>query len=407
MNISFFIAQKVFKVQQSAFSTLISRIAVGSVALGITVVLVAFMIFNGFRGNIQNKIFSFAAHLQLSKFTLNQSYEEQPISIERDFIKNIAKVDKNIEKGQLFSKKPALMRANEEVLGIVLKGISTDFDTLRFKTNLESGSFLQLHKDSTASNDIVVSRFIADKLAIKLNDKVILYFIQDPPKFRKLTIKGIYKTDIEDFDKRFVICDNKLIQGVNSWADSLAGGYEVFVKDFQQLDQTTDVVHEAMDYDMQLAKVTDLYLHFFDWFVILNRNVLIFLSIIVFVACFNVISILLILIMERTNMIGLLKALGATKQQIQLVFIYNGWQILWKGLLLGNVLALSFGFVQDKFKILTLDATTYYMSSVPIAWDWSLLLLLNLAIAIMTTLVLWIPVQIISNISPIKALRFD
>jgi lipoprotein-releasing system permease protein len=409
MNISFFIAKKVFKVQQSAFSTLISRIAVGSVALGITVVLLAFMIFNGFQGNIQDKIFSFAAHLQLSKFTLNQSYEEQPISSEREFLQQIKTVDKNILQGQIFSKKPALMRANEEVLGIVLKGIAQDFDTLRFQKNMISGKLLRPHAniDSSYSQEIVISRFIADKLNLSLQDKVVLYFIQDPPKFRKLTVTGIYKTDIEDFDKRFVLCDNKLIQGVNSWADSLAGGYEIFVKDFQQINHTADLVHEAMDYDMQLAKVTDLYLHFFDWFVILNRNVLIFLSIIIFVACFNVISILLILIMERTNMIGLLKALGATQKQIQLIFIYNGWQILWKGLLLGNGLALLLAFLQDTFKFFTLDASTYYMSSVPIAWNWSLLVGLNIGIACMTALVLWIPVQIITQISPVKAIRFD
>ncbi len=417
MNISFFISQKVFKVQQSAFSTLISRMAVGSIAMGITVVLLSFMIFDGFRSTIQNKIFSFAAHLQVSKYTLNQSYEEQPISIERNLFQNIQKIDPNIERGQFFSKKPALMRANEEVLGIVLKGIGTDFDTLRFKKNIEIGKMLSFPtiSDSTQGQDtqnlhsqeVVISRFIADKLELKIQDKVILYFIQDPPKFRKLTVSGIYKTDIEDFDKRFVLCDNRLIQGVNSWADTLAGGYEIFLKDFSKLDSSSAKIYDAMEYDMQIVSVVDLYLHFFDWFVILNRNIFIFLSIIIFVACFNVVSILLILIMERTNMIGLLKALGAKQEQIQLIFIYNGWQILWKGLLIGNSLALSIAFLQDTFKFFKLDAATYYMDTVPIAWNWTLLIFLNLAIALLTALILWIPVKIIGNISPVKAIRFD
>ncbi len=409
MNISFFISQKVFKVQQSAFSTLISQIAVGSIAMGITVVLVSFMIFNGFRNTIQDKIFSFAAHLQISKYTLNQSYEEQPISTERSFLKNIKNIDKNIARGQIFSQKTALMRANEEVFGVVLKGISTDFDTLRFQKNLQEGKMLQFStsNDSTHSNELVVSRFIAEKLNLKLQDKVILYFIQDPPKVRKLTVSGIYKTDIEDFDKRFVLCDNRLLQGVNSWADTLTGGYEIFLKDFDQINHSEDIVYEAMDSDMQLLKVTDLYLHFFDWFVILNRNIYIFLAVIIFVACFNVISILLILIMERTNMIGLLKALGATQKQIQLIFIYNGWQILWKGLLIGNSLAIGFAFLQDYFQFLKLDANTYYMETVPIAWNWQLLIVLNIIIALLTALILWIPVKIIANISPVKAIRFD
>ncbi len=396
-------------MQHSAFSTLISRIAVGSIAMGISVALLSFMIFTGFRDTIQDKIFSFAAHLQLSKFTLNQSYEEAPISIDRKLFTNIKSIDKNIDRGQLFSKKPALMRAKDEVLGIVLKGISTDFDFTRFKPNLVSGKMLSFPAiaDSTHSEEVVISRFIADKLELHINDKVILYFIQDPPKFRKLTVSGIYKTEIEDFDKRFVICDHRLIQGVNSWADSLAGGYEVFVNDFDELDNTADSVYESMDFDVQLAKVTDLYANTFDWFVILHRNVIIFLSVILFVACFNVMSILLILIMERINMIGLLKALGATQKQIQLIFIYNGWQILWKGLLIGNFLALTLAGLQDYFNIFTLDASTYYMENVPISWSWSLFLGLNTMIAILTILILWIPVRIIANISPVRAIRFD
>jgi lipoprotein-releasing system permease protein len=158
---------------------------------------------------------------------------------------------------------------------------------------------------------------------------------------------------------------------------------------------------------VQLAKVTDQYIHFFDWFVILNRNVIIFLSVILFVACFNTMSILLILIMERTSMIGMLKALGASQKQIQAIFLYNGLQILWKGLLVGNILALSLAWVQDTFKLFTLDAVTYYMDTVPIAWDLGLILWLNLAVICLVCLVLFIPVQIILRISPMKAIRFD
>ncbi len=408
-NTSFFIAQRIFSVKTSAFSTLIGRIAIGSVAIGVCVGLLSFMIFNGFRSTIENKLFSFAAHLQLSKFTLNNSYEDTPLGTTRQFAKQPQLLDKNIAAIQLFDRKPALMRANEEVLGVVLKGISTDFDRARFTPNLVKGELLKpaTLQDTTANLQLTISQYLADKLNLKLNDKVILYFIQDPPKLRKMTVCGIYKTDIEDFDKRFVVCDHRLIQEVNSWADTLAGGYELFVKDFATLDLTAEKVYDRMDMDLQLTKVTDQYIHFFDWFVILNRNVVIFLSIILFVACFNTMSILLILIMERTQMIGMLKALGATQRQVQQIFLYNGWQILWKGLLLGNGLAFTLAFLQDQFHFFTLDAATYYMDTVPIAWDWWTVGGLNIGIAVLVALILFVPVQIISRISPIKAIRFD
>lgn len=408
-NTSFFIAQRIFSVRNSAFSTLISRIAIGSVAIGVCVGLLAFMIFNGFRQTIENKIFSFAAHLQITKFTLNNSHEDQPISTNRNFFSSPDSIDRNIASVQIFGKKPALMRANDEALGVVLKGISHDFDRKRFETNITSGKLLApaQKQDSVASLQITISQDIANKLNLKVEDKVLLYFIQDPPKFRKMTISGIYKTDIEDFDKRFVLADHRLIQEVNGWEDSLAGGYELLVKDFADLDSTAERVYEKMDYDVQLAKVTDQYIHFFDWFVILNRNVIIFLSVILFVACFNTMSILLILIMERTSMIGMLKALGASQKQIQAIFLYNGLQILWKGLLVGNILALSLAWVQDTFKLFTLDAVTYYMDTVPIAWDLGLILWLNLAVICLVCLVLFIPVQIILRISSMKAIRFD
>ena len=404
-NVLWFIAQRLSNSKGNRFSSLITQIAIGSVAIGLAAMMLSFMIFKGFRQEIQDKIFSFAAHLTVSKFDINNSVEGSPLHTKTKLALNPQRIP-DIERLQLVSKKAALLKTEEEVMGVILKGVGPDFDSARFNRNLVAGHFLAF-PDSTNSNDLVISQKIANKLKLKLNDGVIVYFIQDPPRARRLRVCGIYETGLEDFDNQVVMGDNRLIQRLNGWGDTLTGSYEIFVKHFDLLPISAEKVIEQFDYNMQLELVTDQYLHFFDWFVMLNRNVVIFLSIILFVACFNTISILLILIMERTNMIGTLKALGATNAQIRRVFVYRGIRILLLGMAWGNALALGIGAIQYYFRPIPLDAETYYMSAVPVAWEWPTLIGLNLLMFVLVALILLIPTVIISRISPIKAIRFD
>jgi lipoprotein-releasing system permease protein len=407
MHISRFIAQHLAKQQQSNFTVLISRIAIGSIAVGLAVVLLSFMIFNGFRATIQDKIFSVAAHLQLTKYTLNNSYEEQPLSTQRPIFSQYNQIDENLQTIHSFTQKPALMRTKEDIAGVVMKGFGNIATTHPLQSYVVSGRFVSTTPTDSIANEVLISEYLANLLDVKVADKVFMYFIQEPPKVRKLSVVGIYKTDIEEFDKKMVFCQEKLLQDVNEWQDTLVGGYELMMRDFDKLPIVEKKVFDAMNMDMQLINVTDKFAHFFDWFVMLNRNVIIFLSIIVFVASFNTVSILLILILERTNMIGIFKALGASHQQIQQIFWYQGLQIVWKGMLWGNGIGLGLAWLQYQFHLIPLDAATYYMDTAPIYFDWLQIMAINIGVVLLLAVVMYLPTQIITRISPIKAIRFD
>ncbi len=405
MNLSYFIAKRISGSKVDSFSGTIYKIAVASIGIGLAVMIISFQILQGFQQKIQNKIISFAGHLQVTKFTLSESFEEDPISRNAEFFKHYKDYG-FIKHVQEYAHKAGLIKANDEVLGIVLKGIAPDYDVPRFKKNIVEGRFLHFN-DSTDSKEILISRNIASKLDLRLNDDALVYFIQNPIRVRKLKICGIYETGLEDFDERVIIGDLKLVQKINNWPDSLVGGFEVFVDDFGKINKYEKELSELVSYDLYVEKISDKYMEIFDWLSLLNRNVAIFLTLTLAVASFNMISILLILIMERTQMIGILKALGTRNKQIRKIFIYNGMFMIAKGLLLGNIIGIGFGLLQEKFRILTLNPENYYMKFVPIEWNAEIIIGLNLLIFVVVTVVLLLPTAIISRISPIKSIRFD
>lgn len=366
--------------------------------------LVSFLILRGFQENIRNRVVSFGGHLQVTRYTMSSMFGENPVVADQAFAQNPENFP-FIEHVQQFAYKPGLLKTKEEVQGVVLKGIGTDFRESYFKENMVAGEIPE-YTDTAASTQIVISQRIADKLRLNLGDEVIMYFVQNPPRFRRLQIEGIYSTGMEDFDEALILGDIGLIRQLNNWPDSVVGGYEVFVKDFSKLDEAQEKLYEASNYDYYVEKVTDKHLQLFEWLNLLDRNVLIFLIIILFVAFFNIISILLILIMERTSMIGILMALGARRGQLRNLFLYNGMQMVVKGLLWGNAIGLGFGALQYYFQLIPLDKQNYYMDYVPIQWNWPLIGLLNLVVFVISLLIMLIPTMVISRIRPIKAIKF-
>ena len=405
MNLSYFIAKRISGVKVDSFSGTIYKIAVASIGIGLAVMIISFQILQGFQETIQEKIISFGGHMQVTKFTLSQSFEEDPLSKNVEFFKDYGDYE-FIEHIQEYAHKAGLLKANDEVLGIVLKGIAPSYDTSRFDRNIVEGRFLRPN-DSTASNEILISKNIASKLNLHLHDNTLMYFIQNPIRVRKLNICGIYETGLEDFDERIVIGDLKLVQKINDWPDSLIGGFEVYVDDFRKINQYEKKLSDLVNYDHYVEKISDKYMEIFDWLALLNRNVVIFLTLTLAVASFNMISILLILIMERTQMIGTLKALGAKNKQIRKIFVYNGMIMIAKGLILGNLIGIGFGLLQSNFQILTLSPENYYMKYVPIYWNIEVIIGLNILIFLVVSLVLMLPTAIISRISPIKSMRFN
>ena len=406
LNLSYFISKRISQKGTNSFSGMIHKIAIASIGIGLGIMIISFLILKGFQLKIQDKIISFGGHLQVTKFTLGRSYEEDPISRKLALFNDYSDYE-YIDHIQEFAHIAGLLKANEEVMGVRLKGVSETFDLSKFEQNIVDGEFPNLAEAKT-SLDIMVSQNIADKLNLDIGEDALLYFpTQNPPRVRKLTISGIYETGMEDFDEIIILGDIRLIQRINNWPDSLVGGFEIFVDNFNKADRYQMELEDVVGYELYIEKISDKFAEIFDWLSLLNRNVVIFLSLTLFVACFNMVSILLILIMERTQMIGVFKALGSTNKLIRRIFIFNGMRLIVKGLLLGNFIGIVFGILQDKFQFLTLDPKNYYMEFVPIEWNWSIIIMLNILTFIMVSLVLTIPTMIISTISPIKSIRFD
>ena len=255
---------------------------------------------------------------------------------------------------------------------------------------------------------IDISRIVANKLQVKVGDEIVIHFFQNPPRARKVSVAGIYETNLSEyFDSSVILGDLRMIQRLNDWSDSLAGGLEVFVKDAAAIEDVGYDIGEKMDFDLAIESVNDKYIQVFEWLNLISRQVNILLGVILVVVSVNIVSVVLILVMERTQMIGMLKALGGGDKFISSVFIYNGVNLIAKGLLLGNVIGLGLCFVQYQFKIIKLNPHDYYMSFVPISWHWEIVVLLNLITLGLVTLILLLPTMAIARITPIKAIRFD
>lgn len=412
MNLSYFISKRISQGKQSGFSSTIHTIAIVSIGIGLGAAIVSFLIMNGFQETVKNRIYSFNGQLLITKFSTDNSVEEVPFDINFNvFTKSNALP--YVGHMQEFAHKAGLIKNNDEILGVVLKGVGKSFDTAAFNTNMVEGRFIHF-PDSGYSNEIVLSRVIANKLKVKTGDLITIHFFQNPPRFRRLKVTGIYQTNLSEyFDGRIVIGDIRLIQRLNDWADSIAGGIEIYLKPGVNVDdaqlQLETLLEEDMkkNFDKDVESIAAKYSQVFEWLDLLDRQVSILLVIILFVISVNMISIILILVMERTQMIGMLKALGASGGMIRSIFVYNGISLLIKGLLLGNLLGIGFCYLQDTFKMIKLNPEDYYMSFVPVSWHWDVVLMLNLLTFIMVTLVLLLPTAIVFRITPIKAIRFD
>ena len=406
MNFPYYISKRIRKSAQGSFSSTIHRIAVVSIGVGLAIMIISFLILFGFQNTVKEKLFGFSGHLQITKYTLSNSVEELPISNQNDFYLNFKDID-GIRHVQQYAYKHGLIRTKEEILGVVMKGVDTDFDIEQFSENMVAGDFLEVDT-SGYSKQVVISQVIANKLNLFLGDQMIIHFFQNPPRARKLTVSGIYETNLSEyFDDKVILADMGLIRRLNNWADSLSGGYEVYLDDYSKLDKVESVLDDTLDYNLFVENIADKYIQVFDWLHLIRRQVNIFLGLILSVVCFNMISIILILIMERTQMIGMFKALGATNKQVRMIFNYSGLQLLGKGLFLGNAIGLSLCAIQYFFHVIPLEAKDYYMSYVPISWDWDVVIILNLMTLVVVYAILAIPTLLIVRIRPIKAIRFD
>ena len=405
MNLPLFISKRISKPGTQSFTSLIHKIAIISIGVGLGIMIISYIIMGGFKETITNKMVGFVGHLQVTKYTLNSTYEELPISKEDSIYKFIKELD-YVKHIQGVAHKVGLIQTEEEIHGIVFKGVDENFNLSSFGQVLMEGRVIN-NRTGQVSYEIMISKKIADLLKLSLNEEIRIYFIQNPIRVRKFKIAGIYTSGMEEFDEKLLIGDIRVIQQLNDWRNALVGTLEIFIDDFDKLEEAEDDLFRRTDYDLFVDKITDKHIEIFDWLSLVNRNVTILLTLILFISSFNMISVLLILIMERTQMIGILKAIGATNKFIRSIFTYHGIKLIAYGLLWGNIIGLSFGFIQDKFKLIPLDPVNYYMSYVPIKWEWIGIIGLNALTFTIVSLVLIIPTLLISRIDPIKSIRFD
>lgn len=405
MSVSYFISRRIRFRGKGSFASTVIFIATLSVVIGTMALIVAFSVLQGFRNQISAKIFGFGGHISIRQFGTESYYEELPVSLHSDVYQQADKLP-GVTHIQQFSLKPALMKTEKEVQGIVIKGIGSDFNQSAFLPQMRRGR-LPAANDSAGVLEIVVSEKMASLVQLDTASDVTVYFIQEPPKIRKLKVVGVYQTGLEEFDNATVLGDIRLIREINEWEDSLTGGFEVFISDFDQIDEINEAIYNTIDYNMGTQKVTESQVQIFEWLGMIGRNVEVLLFLITLVACVNMVSTLLIMQLERSNMIGILKTLGADNAQVRNIFWYLGAKIVGQGLLWGNVLGLLFCWVQWQFRLIPLNPESYYMNFVPIDWNLGYIIGINILVAGSTLLAIFLPLQYLKRISPLRAIRFD
>ena len=406
MNTELFIARRLVKGGPGSFSAPVIRIAIISIVIGIAVMIVSVAIVTGFQKQIRDKIVGFGSHIQIAKYDSNNSFEFEPISRNQAFYQTI-KQTKGIKNVQVFATKAGIIKTSEQIQGVVFKGVGSDFDWSFFNDKLVSGNPFST-TDTLASDSVLISQNLADLLKIKTGDPLRMYFIIDNmARARRFTVSGIYNTGLAEFDLKFIFGDIRQIQKLNGWNENMVSGFDVYINDFDELDKLGKVVYKEAGYDLNARTIRELYPQMFDWLELQDMNVIIILILMVLVSGMAMISTLLILILERTNMIGVLKALGARNLSIRRIFLYNAAYIIGKGLLYGNIVGISICLLQSYFGIIRLPQESYFMSVVPINLDVIHIVVLNVSTLIVCTLMLLLPSFVITRITPVKAIRFD
>ncbi|MDD4386020.1 MAG: ABC transporter permease [Bacteroidales bacterium] len=388
------------------------KIATIAVALSLAVMIIAVAVITGFKNEISEKTIGFGSHIQILNYDRNISFETTPISSNQEFIPDLLSID-GVKHIQPFAVKPGIIKTDIDIQGVVLKGITKDFDWGFFKKNLKQGNILSLN-DSTTSNSVVISKTLSLLLSLDVGDKFDMFFVQEPPRFRRFTVEGVYDSQMAEFDKLFVLCDLKHIQQLNGWEPDQVTGLEILISDFRKIQDLTLKVEDIVVFQflsdgsrLRVLSIIEKYPQIFDWLGIQDLNVIILLVLMIAVAGINMISGLLIIILERTYMIGVLKALGAENRFVRNIFLIQSGHIIVRGLLWGNIIGVGLCLLQHYFGIIKLDEANYYLSTVPINLSALHVLMVNIGTFAVTITMLLIPSMVISRISPDKTIKFE
>ena len=369
-------------------------------------------IVSGFQKEIRKRVIGFGSHIQIENLDANNSFETNPVIVSEELrikVKNI----RGVESLQAYGTKPGLINTKKDIHGVVFKGVESDYDWTFFTKNLIEGRTPSF-SDASTSTEIIISKKVADLLNISLNDPIGMVFIDEPPRRRRFDIVGIFETSLEDFDEQFIIGDIKQVQKLYGWSPEQVSGYEIYISDYKYIDAMTYAVREQVGYtfmeDGSRLKVTSIknkYPQIFDWLNLLDMNVWVILVIMTIVSVINMTSVLIIIILDRIKTIGLLKAIGSSNKTIREIFLVQAGYILTKGLLWGNVIAISVGLLQENLKLIKLEESSYFIDYAPVNLKILWIIGLNLAFIAITLIALLLPATMISRVQPVKTLRYE
>lgn len=406
MNTGLFIAKRLVNNSRGNFSWTFVVIAVISIALGVAIMFTAIAILTGFKNEIREKVVAFSGHVQITRFAENANFEPQPVDRRQPFLPEL-KRNSDVKQVQVYATKAGIIRTGDQIQGVVLKGVGSDFDWSFFKKRMAEGSTFRV-TDGKRSDDVIISRKLADIMDLKCGDDLRMYFISGNSTLgRKFRITGLFDTGLEEFDKLYVIGDIYHLQKLNNWTADQVGGFEVFLKDFGDTDRMGEYIYHLIGFSLDASTIRMIYPQIFDWLELQDVNVLIILILIVMVSATTIVSTLLILILERTSMIGMLKAFGMRNQSIRKIFLYYAIYIVALGIFWGNAIALSLCILQKKTGWVKLSEESYYVSVVPVNLDVWNILLLNAGTLAVCFAIFLIPSYLVTRVSPVRAIRFN
>ena len=406
MSFESLIAKRFLHKEAGSFSSSLVKIAVVTIALSVTVMIMSMAILRGFQHEIQQKVVGFGSHVVVKSQYLGNQYVADPISNHRDEVERIQQIE-GVQHLQFFAEKGGMLKTDDQIHGIIFKGIDKGFDTTFFAQNLTEGRLFSFN-DSTASNEIIVSSTIAAKMGLSLGDKARTYFWQgNNYRARAFKVVGIYNTDLSEFDEHYMVGDLRQVQKLNEWGDTLVAGYEILVDDFKNLDAICESITAVLGFDLTAVSIVEQNPSLFAWLELLNNNIVFILLVMAIVCMVAVISAFLIMIFEKTSMIGVLKTLGANNRSIKEIFLRKSLTIIGRGLLIGNILALLLCWLQRQFHIIKLDSESYSMNFVPIDLNIWYFVAISAGTLLCCLIALLVPTTFISKIDPAKSIRVE
>jgi lipoprotein-releasing system permease protein len=417
LNLELFLAKRIHFSKDKGHNRRVTppvvRIAMAGIAIGLAVMIVSVAVVTGFKKEVRNKVIGFGSHIQLTNFDNNISYETIPLVI-NDSLRHALKNTAGVSHIEIFATKPGIIKTDSDFQGIVLRGVSSDFDTTFFKKHLVAGEMFRIDSGKP-SDDAIISRSMANMLRLACGDSFFAYFINNQDvRPRRFHITGIYDTGFSDYDKLFVICDIRQIRRINGWDDDMASGMGIFINRYNDIDKLAEELYfslidkkDRLGNTYYIRSIKELNPMIFNWLGVLDSNVAVILILMILVSGFTMISGLLIIILERTNMIGILKTLGECNYSIRKIFLYVSFFLIIKGMFWGNVAGIAVCLLQSHFKWIKLDPETYYLDAMPIDMNLASLLIINVGSLAVSMFMMIAPSFLITKIEPAGSIRFE